>query len=458
MQKKDKILKSIRMNKRQVLLAIGLVVSIAAQAQPSRGQLIDNIVARVDNYIILRSDLEQAYQGYLAQGNQAGPDAKCQILQSLVLNKVMVAKAEIDSVIVDEGRIQAQLEYSLLQALQQFPTEAEFERTYGKTVDEFREELYPDMKENMIIQEMQAVITEGITVTPREVKRYYDRIPRDSLPFFSTEVVVGQFVKKPSTSQSEITRVTDFLIDLRNQVQRGEATFEELAAKYSEDPGSGRRGGNLGFANRGDMVPEYEEAALALSPNQISDPIESPFGYHLIQLIERRGNQYNSRHILIRPRSGKADMEEALAYLDSIRTLILSDENVRFAKLAKEHSDDMLTGSNGGFFTNPNAGGMRIPVKQLESSVFFTIDTMKVGSITPPIEFTTQEGDPAARIIYYKERVPPHQANLEDDYQKIKQAVLQSKKNEILMEWFEKARQQVYIYVEPEFQNCRILN
>lgn len=446
------------MNKRLLLLVCGLGVLGFSQAQPTRGNLIDNIVARVDDYIILRSELEAGYANYLARGASPSTQAKCEILQSLVLNKVMVAKAEIDSVIVDEGQVQSQLDVAMANALAQFPSEAEFERVYGKSIDEFRDELLPDMRENLTVQTMQRTITENISVTPREVKRFYQQIPRDSLPFFSTEFVVGQFVKKATTSEKEKQRVRDFLLDLRGQIERGEATFEALAQKYSEDPGSGRRGGNLGFTPRGTLVPEYEEMALSLEPNEISDPVLSPFGYHMIQLIERRGNEINTRHILMKPRSTGADMEEAIAYLDSVRNLVITDETVRWEKLAKEHSEDPFTASNGSYFTNPNVGGLRISAKELESTIFFTIDTMQVGTYSQPLPFNMQDGTAAARIIYYKDRFPPHQANLEDDYQKIKTAVLQSKNNEALEEWFEKSRSQVFIYVDPEFQNCRILN
>lgn len=446
------------MNKWGIGLVLFLIAASSAVAQPSRGQLVDNIVARVDNYILLRSELEEAYRGYLSRGNAQSEEAKCNILQTLVLNKLMVAKAEIDSVIVPEDQIQSQLDYSLSVALQNFPSEEEFIQAYGKTIEEFREELYDDMKENLTVNEMQRTITDGITVTPREVKRFYNRIPKDSLPFFNTEIIVGQFVRKPSTSDAELTRIKNRMLEWKRQIEAGEIAFEDLAKQHSEDPGSGKRGGNLGFVNRGDLVPEYEETALGLAPNQISEPVQSQFGFHMIQLLERRGNQYNSRHILIKPQSGQSEMQNAIQYLDSVRTLILTDTTVSFERLAKEHSEDMLTASNGGYFTNQNAGGLRVTAKDIDPTVFFTIDTMQVGTFSPPIPFEMQGGEPAARIIYYKDRIPPHLANLEDDYQKIKSAVLQSKQNDAMFDWFDKAQSDVYIYVDPEFSNCRILN
>ena len=451
-------LKFSGMSKRILLGLFAVCCGVSAMAQPTRGQMIDHIVARVDNYIILQSELEMGYENFVANGNTPNANTRCELLQGLVMNKVMVAKAEIDSVEVSEDRVLSQLEYNLSVVLQQIGSEERLEELYGKTIEEYREDLYDDMKENLTIQEMQRVITEGINVTPREVKRFYERIPRDSLPFYSTEVIVGQFVKKPTTSTREDARVRNMLLGFKKQIENGEATFEDLAAKHSEDPGSARRGGNLGFVSRGNLVPEYEAAAMSMKPGEISDPVKSQFGYHMIQLIERRGNQFNSRHILVRPRSGQADMEEAFAYLDSVRTRILADSAIRFEKLAKEYSEETFTASNGGYFVNPNVGGLRISVKELDPSVFFTIDTMRVGIISPPVVFETPEGETAARIIYYKERVPPHQANLADDYQKIKAAVLASKKNDALMEWFEEARKEVFIYVDPEYQNCRILN
>jgi peptidyl-prolyl cis-trans isomerase SurA len=212
----------------------------------------------------------------------------------------------------------------------------------------------------------------------------------------------------------------------------------------------------MGWVGRGRLVPEYEAVAFRLKPGEISMPFESPFGVHIVQLIERRGNEYNSRHILISPKPSDQDLKKASNFLDSLRSLIISD-SLNFALAAKEHSDDVATKGNGGFFSDPD-GGVRLTVDELDPIVFFKIDSMQVGDISKPIVYRTDEGKDAVRILFYKSRIAPHQASLRDDYNKIQAAALNEKKNRILEKWFSKARQDVFINIDPAFEYCGILN
>jgi peptidyl-prolyl cis-trans isomerase SurA len=231
--------------------------------------------------------------------------------------------------------------------------------------------------------------------------------------------------------------------------------FGSLAAEYSDDPGSARRGGNLGFASRGQMVPEYEAAAMRMKPGQISMPVESDFGYHLIQLIERRGNEYNSRHILIRPDYTTVDFEAAERFLDSLRTLILED-SIIFENMAKEFSDDEETAGTGGFMIDAN-GSSIVSVEDLDPVIFFTIDTMNLGDISHPMRYRMKDGKEAVRIIYYKDRIKPHKANFKDDFQKIHLAALNEKRTLKLDEWFNEAKNEVFIQIDEDYKKCRIL-
>jgi peptidyl-prolyl cis-trans isomerase SurA len=287
------------------------------------------------------------------------------------------------------------------------------EEYYGKSLDEFKVEIRGDIKEQMVMGEMQRTITSDIEVTPREVQKFFKNIPRDSLPFYSTQVQVGQIVKYPEMSRE---------------------------AKASIK-----------------LAPEYEAAALKLKKGEISKPVETDFGFHIIELIDRRGNEFNTRHILIRPSFTKQDMARATNYLDSLRTVILAD-SISFESAAKEYSDDMNTSSSGGYFLDPESQGTKISVEELEPNVFFTIDTMQIGSITKPITFTKQDGSDAVRILYYKDRIRPHQASLELDYQRIKQAALNKKRSEVLDKWFREAQDEVYITIDEAYQDCQILN
>lgn len=436
-----------------VIALLLILLSAPLYAQYSGGIAIDKIVAKVDNYIVLKSDLEDAYQQSLAMRQQTGiTPTRCQVLEQLVTEKLMLAKAEIDSVTVGEERVTLELDRRLQYMVNSYGEE-NIEEQFGKSIEEFREELRDDIRNQLVVQEMQGKITENVEVTPAEIKSFFNKIPEDSLPYYSTEVTVAQIVKKPTVSQAQKEETRKRLLEIRNRILNGES-FAELAKEYSEDPGSAVKGGELGFVDRGQFVPEFEAAAMKMQPGELSQPIESPFGFHLIQLIERRGNRYNSRHILLKPNSSELDIKYAEEFLDSLRTQILAD-SITFAKAAKEFSDDKETAASGGFFLSAD-GSNRVPTEELDPVIFFTLDTMKVGTITEPIAYRMDDGTPAVRIFYYKDRTQPHRANLKDDYQKIYHAATQEKKRRALSEWFENAQKQVYIEVDPQYNHCSI--
>lgn len=453
-QLKTRNLKSII---KTVLLSTGLIMFMPAllKAQDN-GVVVDKIIAKVDNYIVLKSDLETTYLNYLANGNPATPDAKCRILAQLISQKLMVAKAEIDSVIVTDAEVDNNLDRRMQMILSQYGgSEAQLEEYYGKTVEEFQADIRDQIKEQLVVQRMQETITSGIKVTPAEVKKFFNSIPQDSLPYFSTEVEVAQIVKIPTIGKDQISTAKKKLNDIRARVIAGES-FEALAKEYSQDPGSAKYGGNLGFAKRGIMAPEFEAAALKLKPNEISSPFETQFGVHIVQLLERRGNEYNSRHILLMAEPSESDMKEAENFLDSLKTQIQAD-SITFEKAAKEHSDDSYTAGNGGFFMD-DLGGTRVSVEDLDPVVFFTLDSMQVEQISKPIKFRTDGGKEAVRILYYKSKIKPHQANLSDDWQKIQAAALNQKKSKALNDWFNKAREDVFISIDDAYDYCGIMN
>lgn len=413
----------------------------------------DEIIGKVDNYIILKSDLEKTYLDMLSRNDIMGV-TRCEALETLVINKLLVAKAEIDSVVVEDGDVESNLDRRLQFFVNQVGSEERLEEFYGKTLEQFKDELRESVKEQMIAEKMQGTLTSDLSVSPAEVKKFFRTIPADSLPFFSTEVTVGQIVKVPKPGVEEKEKARKQLIDLRNRILAGE-NFNDLARRYSQDPSVVRNSGELGFFRRGDLAPEFEATALSLSPGEISMPVETDFGFHIIQLVERRGNTYNSKHILIIPTPSTSDISSTRNYLDSLRTEILAN-NITFEKAAKEYSDDQNTSSNGGFFID-GTGAPRVSVEEIDPVLFFTLDTMKVGNITEPIDYRLDDGSQALRLIYFKDRVAPHQANLQQDYQKIYQAALSSKRNRILSEWFRKAQGDVYIEIDPEYDNCNLL-
>ncbi|MCC5920836.1 MAG: peptidylprolyl isomerase [Cyclobacteriaceae bacterium] len=420
----------------------------------SRDIVADKIIVKVDNYIVLKSELERTYLDFRAQGRRGV--TRCEILENLLINKLMVAHAEIDSVLVSDIEVLQNLEQRMGMMLQQIGGEEKLQEIYGKSVNQFKDELEDQVREQLIADKMQREITRGLSVTPAEVKRFFDKIPRDSLPFFSTEVSVAQIVKKPEVSREQKQKSIDLLNDIRRRVLDGE-DFGTFARKYSKDPGSAANGGELpGFYNRGELAPEYEATSLSLKPGEIGAPVETQFGIHLIQLLERRGNQFRTRHILVTPEPTEADVKKAERYLDSLRTEI-ENKNISFTKAAKEYSTERETSGSGGFFTDGD-GSIFVSTEELDPVIFFTIDTLEVGSITKPIRYKERDGTEHVRILWYKDRIKPHRANLKQDYQKIQIAALAEKRNRRLEEWFEQAQKGVYINIDPEYQDCNLLN
>lgn len=439
-----------------LLCSVGILFGAITQAQESEGFVVDKIIGKVDNYIVLKSELDKAYQEYVSNGGRPGEETRCQYLALLLRNKLMMAKAEIDSIVVSDSDVDANTKQRMDMILAQYGgSQDDLERKFGKTFEQFRIELRDQVREQMVISEMQKHLTKGLTVTPAEVRRFFNKIPKDSLPYFSAEVEVAQIVRvaKVSNAQKEITKRE--LIDIRNRILAGE-DFATLARKYSSDPSVTVNGGDMGFVGRGVMVPEFEAMSFKLKPGEISMPVETQFGFHIIQLLERRGNEYHSRHILMAPTPSKQDVENASRFLDSLRTMILKD-TVSFQRAAKEHSDDMRTKGNGGFFTDDD-GGTRLSVDELDPVVFFAIDTMKVGTVSKPMAYRTDDGKEAVRILLYKSRTPPHLASLEQDWDRIRAAALNEKQSRILEKWFNKARKDVYISIDPAYNYCGILD
>jgi peptidyl-prolyl cis-trans isomerase SurA len=430
--------------------------SLSAFAQEEANKnVLDRIIVKVDNYFILKSEVENQYQQYITSG-QANTPNRCQILEGLVVNKLMLAKAEIDSVIVDDKRIEAELNSRMEQMEGQYGSAKNIVEAYGKSIATLKEDLRSSLKEQLTGRKMQDKITDDVKITPREVAAFFNEIPRDSLPYLPAEVEISHIIRiaKPNKNQKE--ELYAKLLDFRRRVEKGES-FEDLAKVHSEDLGSGKRGGDLGFAKRGAMVAPFEAAALRLKPNQMSDVVESEFGFHLIQLLEIRGQEYHARHILLRPDYQKLDLTEPTKFLDSIRVLVQRDSTT-FEKAAKEFSEDKTTQDAGGVIMDATNGGNRLAYDgTMDPALFFALDSMKVGTISTPIPFRTDDGRSAVRILFFKAKHPPHFANLKDDYQKLSQITLSRKKNNAIEKWFMKAKDDVFIFIDEEYKDCKIL-
>nr|WP_295921331.1 peptidylprolyl isomerase [uncultured Dyadobacter sp.] len=438
-----------------LIVVLSLFISAISYGQGQQGVSLDKIIARVDNHYILNSELEEMYNQYKAEGRTA-PE-KCQLLESLIINKMLLAKAEIDSVTVEDKEVDGELNAKMNYMIQRFGSEKNIVEAYGKSVENLKGELRQQVKDQKIVEKMQRTISGNVKITPSEVRKFFNSIPKDSLPYIPSEVEVGHIVKKGTVTREQKEKLRQQLQDLRQRAEKGE-DFANLAQIYSEDLGSAKVGGDLGFAKRGAMVPEFEGAALALKPGEMSGIIESQFGFHLIKMLETRGAEYHTRHILLRPDYNKGtDMTQATRALDSLRILIKSD-SLKFAKAALDNSDDKETAESGGLIQDRNTGLSKLTLDaSMDPALYFAIDTMKVGDLSMPVSYRLEDGSSAMRVLWYKSKSEPHTANLHDDYEKLAQIVLSNKRNNALEEWFKKAQGDVFISIEPEYRNCKVL-
>jgi peptidyl-prolyl cis-trans isomerase SurA len=317
------------------------------------------------------------------------------------------------------------------------------------------------VKDNQLQQRVQAGIMEGIEVTPKEVQAFYRSIPLDSIPMVDEEFEIAQIVKRPPVSLDEKLQVKDRLYQIRKRILDGESSFATMAVLYSEDPGSARQGGELGFAGKGVYATEFENVAFNLRDGEISDVVETEFGFHIIQLIERRENTINCRHILLTAKVPVEALEKAHNQLDSVVQLIRNGDMTFEAACLKYSDDD--TKNNGGYITHPVTSGNRLSLRDMRDmgeeypefkNLPFVISRLGVGEVSDPVPMTTNENKDAYRLVTVKKRIPAHRANLKDDYSLIQSWALNKKKQEAIGKWVEDKAKKAYIRIDENFENC----
>lgn len=432
-----------------------LLAAVFVKAQPSKSSMIDGLVAVVGDKIILKSDVESEYANWIAQGNESDPDMKCIIIDQLLTNKLMLRQAELDSLEVSDEEIEGQIERRMRYFISMIGSREKLEEFYGKSVLEIKEEFRPQIKEMVLAQKMQEQITQSVTISPREVQAYFAKVPTDSIPYFDAEIEIGQIVVFPEVGPVQKEFTIEKLSDIRNRILKGES-FTTLALLYSEDPGSAKEGGSLGFFGRGEMVPEFEAVAFKLKPGEVSPVIRTKFGYHILQLIERRGDRVHCRHILIKPPVGTRELERARVKLDSLRKEITAG-NLDFTAAVRKHSEDEESKQNGGMLMDANSGTNTFTIDQLTPDVYFAIDKLKLGELSDPQPYSAPDGSRGFRIFYLKTRTSPHQANLDTDYARIQNAALSLKRIETVQTWFMKTKSKTYINIDQEYLSCQNL-
>jgi peptidyl-prolyl cis-trans isomerase SurA len=439
---------------RSLSLVFLTIISLSLTAQ---SKLIDKVVAKVGSEYILLSEIEEEFSYAKSRNPNVSNSIKCDILDNIIAQKLVIYHAKIDSVEISDAEVDQQLDFRFESVLRQMNgDEAFFEEYYGATVSEMKERYRDDQKHKILAEKMQFQLMSEIEITPKEVEKFYYSVPTDSLPYFKSEMEISEIVLLPKVNEDSRKRALDKITELRNAVLAKTMTFADAASKNSMDPGSALRGGDLGFAKRGVYVPEFEATVFSLNKDEISEIIETEFGFHFMELIERRGNSVRARHVLIKPEITSADLELAKSKLDSVRLVIMKD-SMTFENAVKKYSMKNLPSySNGGRVKNQNTNSTFFAADDLDPDTYFAIFDLKPKDISKPILITLPDGQKAYRLVQLNSITKPHKANLKEDFDKIANFAKESKKNEYFLKWLKKKREETFIQVDPMFGDCKL--
>jgi peptidyl-prolyl cis-trans isomerase SurA len=442
----------INRNKYFLLLLVSLLQVSFAKAQLA-DTIIDGVVAVVGSKMIMKSDIEKQYLEFRMQGNIQGTSTsvKCLIMENMLLQKLLLNQADVDSVTVTDAMVENEMDSRMRYFISQVGSPEKLEDYFQKTIPEIKNDMREIIRENLLIKEVQGKIYQNMTITPSEVKAYFKKLPKDSIPEISSEIEIGIIVKQPQISEAEKQEVRDKLDGLKERVKKGD-DFATLAVLYSEDPGSSRKGGELGMFKRGEMRPEFEAAAFKLKPGETSDIVETEDGFHIIQMIERRGEYINVRHILLQPKVSPENLNKSKTLLDSLADLI-AQKKLTFAAAVIRFSGDPSK-NNGGSLINPASGDSKFEVSQLDPKIFFIVDKLKVGEVSSAVIYKTDRGKEEYRLYYLKERTLPHKANLEKDYAKIQELALEKKRISEMDAWAADKAAKTYFRISEPYDKC----
>ncbi len=434
----------------KILLAtMFLALGLSAQ-EPA---IIDQVVAVVGRNVVLQSDIENQYLQMRMQRGITGSaeNMRCQILEDLLFQKLLLNQAELDSITVTDDQVEQEMERRLRYFISELGSQEKLEAFYNKTVIEIKNELRRLVKDQMIVEKVQAEIMRKVVVTPQEVRRFFNNIPKDSIPMVPAEFEIAQIVKKPPITVEEKMAIKERLNEYRRRILSGER-FSTLALLYSEDPGSARKGGELGFYGRGELYPEFEAVAFRLRDGEVSDIVETEAGFHILQLIERRGDYVNVRHILLMTKVSVEALEKAKNQLDSLAAELRAGK-ISWDEAVEKFSEDPKK-APGGKLINPQTGGTRFDAETIDQQLSFVIDRLQPGEISNPVPMKTEDNKDAYRLLKLLERTPPHKANLRDDYNRIQQWALQEKQQRAMQQWVANKLKNAYIDINPRFKNC----
>lgn len=437
---------------RKIVLTLVLFGSLI---QTNAQENIDKVIGVVGKYPILKSDLQNMF---LDGENQGADFNLCKSFEMLVYQKLLVAQADRDSVTVTDSEVDTELNRRMAYFISQFGSEAKLEEFYGKRTNVIKDELRPEVQDQLVAEKMSGKISGEIKLSPAEVRLFYNSIPQDSLPLVDSEVELQQLVKKPTASQQSRQDAKEFLESLRQRVLKGES-MSTMARLYSEDPASAREGGLYNNIGRGQFDPAFEAVMFRLKNGEISTIFESAYGYHFVELVQRRGELVDVRHILIVPKITNDDYMRSKKQLDSIYTAITA-ATISFEEAVKKFSDDSETRQNGGLMINPATASTKFDnevLSQIDKNLIATLNTMKVGDVSRSMQFAAADGHPGFRMLRLKNRIDPHRTNLKEDYQKINLMAMEARKKELVREWIKRRSKITYIRLDPEYK-CKFEN
>ncbi|MGD9977221.1 MAG: peptidylprolyl isomerase [Bacteroidales bacterium] len=428
------------------------VLLVGAFGHLKSQEIIDQVVAVVGGERVLQSDIEQEIMRMKMQGVITRDNDKCSVLEQLLMQKLLLAQSKIDSLTVNDASVEMEIDRRLKYFVNQIGSEKGLEDYFNKPIYEIKDDLRELIGEQQLTQQMRQKIVDKVNITPSEVKSFFRKTPEDSLPVIPDQYELQQImIYPPSTAEAKF-QVKEKLLDIRNRVLNGER-FSTLAVAYSEDRASAIRGGELGFRTRDEYVKAFADAAFNLKDGQVSSIVETEYGFHIIQMIENKGDRVNVRHILIKPQFSSEMLSQAIAKLDSVRNLVIND-SLTFERAALKFSEDKKSMLNGGLVINPYTNTSMFEKDQLQPSDYYVIKELKVGELSAPFESRDDHANVVFKVIKVKRFAASHRANIKDDYDVIQSLAKQDVENDILKGWLAKKQKTTFIRIDPSFRNC----
>lgn len=435
----------------------GALLALSPMLGFAQTNIVDEIIWVVGNEPILLSDVEETRISSEAYG-QPVDNPYCTIPEQIAVNKLFVHQAELDSVTVSESDVIRAVDNRINESIQAFGSREALEQMYGRSVSQMRENLKKQYREQMMADEMRQKLTTDVKATPAEVREYFKNVPNDSLPFIPTQVEVQIITSVPEVPRAEVERIENKLREYARRVNSGEADFSTLAKFYSED-GSARNGGELGYMGRNQLVPEFANVAFTLNdPKKVSKIVRSEYGYHIIQLIDKKGDKINVRHILLKPHIDDSEIEKGIARLDSIANDIRANK-FTFDAAALALSDDKDTRNNHGLMANVDQQNgtvsSRFEMQDLPADVAKVVDTLSVGQISRAFRMTNDKGQEVCAVVMLKNRIEGHPANMTEDFQTLRDVVVNKRKEEKIEQWIKDKIKTTYVRISPDWRNCK---